>query len=142
MQAPVVFRHKRMVVFTVGSVRKRNGKASISQIKTFSLRHFTFKSVLKKKKKTRKWKLLSSIQNTLFLKHTNLISTQSFIRDFQRIDLKDLLVSQSLMQVFFPPSHLRMYLMKNFIYCALTFPKRHTNLCCMRGDGESLIESS
>lgn len=35
-----------------------------------------------------------------------------------------------------------MYLMRNFIYCALTFPKRHTNLCCMRGDGESLIESS
>ena len=45
--------------------------------------------------------------------------------------------------IFFPPpSHLRMYLMKNFIYCALTFPKRHTNLCCMRGAGESLIESS
>ena len=32
--------------------------------------------------------------------------------------------------------------MRNFIYCALTFPKRHTNLCCMRVDGESLIESS
>ena len=30
--------------------------------------------------------------------------------------------------------------MKNFIYSALTFPKRHTTLCCMIGGRESLSQ--